>query len=196
MKTLLNKLLAKTPVDSLKLDNKKIFLVILAVLVIAYIDFVSLIRLQFNGIKVVSPKIAKLKDDINSLSRDLAVSKQATPEAQEKVSKTKAIISDQEVPFLLQEISRLANKNQVKILQIKPSKELKAKEDKAVLEPGVASVSIILDVICGYHQFGSFLNELEDNKIFITVEEMKMIPQSEDYFLQKASLTLKTYVKK
>lgn len=193
---ILDKMRVQLSPDKFKLDNKKILLIVLAAIVIAYIDFVSLIKVQLEGIKVVSPKIARLKEDINSFNRELAASKQIKQEKQEGVLKAKVIISDQQIPSLLQEISRLANKNQVKILQIRPSKELKAKDDKAVPAAEAAPVSIILDVICGYHNFGLFLNELENSKYFIAAEEMKMIPQSEDYFMQKVSLTLKTYVKK
>jgi len=69
--------------NKLELDKKKIFLIILACLIIIYIDFAFLIKLQLRSIGTVGEKIIKLKKDMDVLAKDLAIMQQAQKEQQE-----------------------------------------------------------------------------------------------------------------
>lgn len=187
--------------NKLTQDKKKIILVIAVAAIFLYLDFTLLIGSQLKGIKNISPKIIKLKTDLNNFSKDLVKIqdlKDKQPGRKIDASfRPKKFITDAEIPSLLKTISEIANKNTVKIIQIKPAKELKPSPDKTASLPAASSSLLIaLDLICDYHHFGKFLNELEDAGIFLAVEEMKISSQSLDYFQQKVNLVLKTYVKK
>lgn len=182
--------------NKLTLDNKKIFIIILIFLVIIYLDFTVLLKKQFESLKAQGPKITKLKKDLDSLDKDLAkmrdLKNKQQQTGQKPLSKAKKIISEQEVPDVLQDISTSANKNNVNIMQIKPAKEAKAKA-KAT---GKFSVLLItLDLFCDYHSLGKFINDLDNAPIFMAVEDMKISAQTTNYLKQKVNLVLRTYVK-
>ncbi len=194
MINLLNKL------NELKLDNKKIFLIVLACLLILYIDFTFIIKLQLQGIRTLTPKVIKMKKDIDNLAKDLSSMqdlerKAGKDKAQIESLRPKEIISEDKILLLLQEISDLANKNQVKIMQINTSRDKKAPEE-IIAGERLSPIIITLDLTCGYHSLGTFINALENARQFIDVQDMKIIRDPRNYLLLNANLILKTYAKK
>ncbi|MCX5701949.1 MAG: type 4a pilus biogenesis protein PilO [Candidatus Omnitrophica bacterium] len=187
-------------VNLLKLDKKKAILIIFASLVIIYIDSSLIIKMQRKGIKTVQEKVTKLKQEIVTLNKDLAAmydleSKQVDIKS-ETVLRAKKIISEGGIPLLLEDISNIANKRNVKIMQVNPSKESKAKEEVSFGKEKLKSVVITLDLMCDYHGFGGFINDLDNAEQFMAIQEMKIVPNPKDYFQQRVILVLKTYVKK
>jgi len=194
MINLLNKL------NELKLDNKKIFLIVLACLLILYIDFTFIIKLQLQGIRTLTPKVIKMKKDIDNLAKDLSSMqdlerKAGKDKAQIESLRPKEIISEDKILLLLQEISDLANKNKVKIMQINTSRDKKAPEE-IIAGERLSPIIITLDLTCGYHSLGTFINALENARQFIDVQDMKIIRDPRNYLLLNANLILKTYAKK
>lgn len=180
--------------DKLELDKQKIFLLILACLLVIFIDFSFIMKAQLGGLKNAGEKIVKLRKDIDSLNKDLAMMRK--PEAgQEGAVKNQRIILEGELPLLLEEISKTANKHKVRIMQIKPARGPKAKEE-VIGEKRLIPVTINLDLYCGYHSLGSFINALENGGAFIAVQALKITRSSDDYSAQNVDLELKTYVKK
>lgn len=187
--------------ERLKLDNKKIIFIALASLIIVYIDFSLLIRAQLKGIKESSPKITKLKNDIENVSRDLArIEDLKTRQAKIKegpAAKLKRIISEEQVPSLLEEISKIGNKNNIKIMQIKPSREPKGKEIGAVKDVlKFTPLLITLDLVCSYHNLGSFLNQIEKAEELMGVDGISIESDPTNYLTQRVNLVLRAYVKK
>ncbi|MDP3732717.1 MAG: type 4a pilus biogenesis protein PilO [Candidatus Omnitrophota bacterium] len=191
---LLNKL------NALKLDNKKIFIIIPACLLIFYIDCMFIIKSQLRGIKTLTPKIIELKKDIDNLTKDLSwiqdlERKASKDKTQIGALKPKEIISEDKLLLLLQEVSDLADKNKVKIMQISTSKDKKIQEE-VIAGERLLPIIITLDLTCGYHSLGSFINALENARLFIDLQDMKIVPDPHNYLLQKVNLALKTYAKK
>ncbi len=194
MINLLNKL------NELKLDNKKIFLIVLACLLILYIDFTFIIKLQLQGIRTLTPKVIKMKKDIDNLAKDLSSMqdlerKAGRDKAQIESLRPKEIISEDKILLLLQEISDLANKNKVKIMQINTPRDKKAPEE-IIAGERLSPIIITLDLTCGYHSLGTFINALENARQFIDVQDMKIIRDPRNYLFLNANLILKTYAKK
>lgn len=187
--------------EKFNLDNKKIILLVLASLVVVYLDFSFFIKSQLNGIKDITPKIIELKSDIGAVSKDLA-SMQDLKAKQDKTKqsstvKAKKIIREEDLPDLLEYISGLANKNNIKIMQIKPSKELKTKDSAAVKEaPKFSPILISLDLICVYHNLGLFLTDIENAGSLMGVEALKIESVPTNYQQERVNLVLRTYVKK
>lgn len=191
----------KLMLDKIQLDNRKISLIILACLIIIYLDFTFLLKLQLQSIKKVQPKIIRLKKDLDDLTKGLDSMQNLNNEqleARQKIlSKTKRIVSEDQVDSLLQIVSDMANKNNVVVLQMKPSREPQGPKQKKTPEmEKFIPILISLDLSCDYHQLGKFINDLENAQTFIAVQDLKILPQPADYLKQKLSVVLKTYVTK
>ena len=183
----------------IKLDKKKAILILVVALVLAYLDYNFILSAQLKMVGEIKAKIVKLKTDINKLHKDLASLAGAQRKQQETAkatTKIKSLVTNGQVPQLLKEISDLANNSQVRIMQIKPEKEIKdAKAAKSAKAQNIAGERIKLDISCDYHHLGQFLNALENSEIFLAVEEMKINSLPNDYFHQNIRLELKTYVR-
>jgi len=181
----------------IQLDSKKIILIVLVFAVVVYVDYTYILKSQLNSKNSKMAKVIKLKKDLVKLDNDFALmqsrGKQAPP------TETKRFVLESEIPSLLKYISGLANKNSIRITQMSPSKESKPKEEKPTKtekEPeGFVPVKITLDLTCTYHRLGVFINELENSKDFIAVEEVRIISDPGNYLQEKVNLVLKTYVK-
>ncbi|MBI4972858.1 MAG: type 4a pilus biogenesis protein PilO [Candidatus Omnitrophica bacterium] len=180
--------------SKLQLDNKKISLILLATFIIIYLDFSFVVKMQIKGIQESDPKISKLKNDIDKLNKDLVATQELkTKQDQDKKSaslKAKKIITEDQIPALMEYISNQANQKKVKINQIKPSREAK-------VEPAKSSPLLLtLDLSCDYHNLGAFLNDLENAPEYLAVQDLRITRDTKNDFLQNVSLVLKTYVKK
>ena len=105
-------------------------------------------------------RIQQIKDGLNSSRADLE-------------AMSLKVRSLQEVPVILEEISRTANQFNVKIDQVKPLPEsqetlISAPEGKYYALP------IVIQARSGYHMFGRFLNTLESGHLFFTLRDWHM----------------------
>jgi len=182
----------------IQLDNKKITLIVLAFAVIAYVDYSYILKSQLSSKNSKAEKVLKLKKNIAKLDKDFALMQQNRGK-QVVLPETKRVILESEIPGMLKNISGLANKNSIRIMQMFPSRESRPKEEKASKIENEMKVfipvKITLDLICNYHRLGTFINELENSRDFIAVEEVRIISDPGNYFQEKVNLVLKTYVK-
>lgn len=177
MKVILNRL------EQWEIDPKKIFLIVLICLLVIYVDFAFLVKSQLKWLKDTGLKVAQLRTDIDKLKNDLANLKEKETTKMRLAHSAQKIISEEQIPLLLQQISDIANQHNVKVLKMVPDKT------KDI-------ILITLNLISNYHQFGAFLNALENADIFMQAEEIKIKRHPQDYFQQDFFLLLKTYVKK
>jgi Tfp pilus assembly protein PilO len=191
MKELLDKIKAK------KLDQKTLIIVIVVAVILLYLDFSFILKMQIKSAKDLSTKIAKIKKDIDLLNKDIALmQKEGLKEEQLKEPAfDKKIITEAEVPSLLQEISDAANKNNARIIQIKSAVDTKSKDAVNLANKKIAPVIITLDLMCAYHNLGSFLNQLENSENFISISNLKIAREQSDYLRQRINLELKSYVR-
>lgn len=181
--------------EKLELDNKKIFLIMLALLILIYLDYNLFLKKQFTAIMDIQRQAGNLKIDLGKAEgpQNGSFKTGGVP------LKIKKIILPEETVSLLETISALANKNGIRITQMKPVKDSQAKQKEDKISSSTEkfnSLLINLDLVCDYHRLGCFINDLENTEFFITVENMKINPQPADYFKQKVTLVLKTYVGK
>ncbi|MCM8796835.1 MAG: type 4a pilus biogenesis protein PilO [Candidatus Omnitrophica bacterium] len=179
-------------------DNKRLALLVVVSLLFLYVNCFIIIKGKFNVIREKQRKIQQLKKDFDAFSKDLA-RMQNMQKGNKSVSvhsqiKRKNLASEEELALLLKEISDLADKNKVIILQINPIKETSA--GSKVSSGQSTSLLINLEAIGGYHELGYFINDLENAPIFLSVSEMRITPKEGDYRYQKIILRLRTYVKK
>lgn len=192
--------------DKFQSDKQKIILAAFFALLIGYADYAFIIKSQLRVLKNKETKIIKLKKDIGALNKALAAMKDTKPTPAAKI---KEMITEEKVTSLLQDISDMANKNNIKIIQIKPSRELKekaamakpAKEKAAKVKTPTASsesstLTITLDLVCNYPSLNNFINALENSNVLIIVQGIKIAGDPGNYLQQNVNLVLKTYVKK
>ncbi len=189
-------------------DKKKLVAMLLFGAVIVYIDFNFMIKGQLGSISKSDKKIVQLKKDIDALSKDLAAMEKARKE-NKVILRTRKVISTGELSSLLEYISDLANKYSIRIMQInslpetKPTKitpvppaQVKSTAKKIEAPAKIDFTLIKLELIGDYHNLGKLLTELYSGEVVFMVKELKIAPEQPDYFQQRISLTLKTYVKK
>ena len=184
-----------------KLDNQKIILICVVFIIIVYLDCAFLMKIQLSNIKTVKPKIAKLRVDINVFNKSLAESKKTRQ--QQNLSYMRMLSNDQ-VPMLLEEISDMAKNNKVMLMQVRQVKDTKKKEEKQLQKQAKAQAKpddlvplyIALDLSGIYHDLGKFINSLESIDKFIAVQDMNIKSQLDDPQVQNANLLLKIYVRK
>jgi Tfp pilus assembly protein PilO len=184
--------------DRLALDKKKYLLIIIVWIIIIYIDFNYLFRLQFASLKTSSRRISQLQNEILSLDKELDKLKtsQDGTKGGQRSTKFRRLITLDQIPDLLKKISDAANSNKVVIMQIKPAAEQTNKEIKPVTPVNLTPIFINLDLIADYHSLGSFISALENLEEFVSVENLSISRQEKDYFREKISLVLRTYAEK
>jgi len=185
--------------NDIVLDKQKKILIVIFCALIIYVDTAFILKIQTGGINSLNPKIAKLKTDLNNLNRSLdnmraAKGKQGLA-AVKTIIRSSKILSEDQVSGLLQDISIEANKFDIKVDQIRPSRET-VNTKNANLGDKFVPILINLDLTCGYHNLGKFINGLENFLVFLSAQELKISTQLPDYMKQKVVLVLKTYVTK
>jgi len=179
-------------IQELKLDKQKIILIIAVTLVLAYLDFSFIIRMQSGSLKQLNQKISKVKNDIDKTKRELIRMQQLEGGPEKAKVFTKEFITEEGIPMLLSEISNIANKDKIKITQIEPLKNPDRIPDLGAAA-NLLPVAIDLEITGGYHQLGAFLSDLENSAKFIAVNQISIISQGDDYNIQRISLRLITY---
>lgn len=173
-----------------KLDPKQMTLISLVCFIVIYLDFSLFLKMQRQGVMDKVTKSIALKKEMENLQNDLRLLKQFK-EKQKDTASFKRILKEEEVPLLMEEISTTANTNNVKIMQMRPSKVVK---EKAI--SNLFPVLLDLEVSCGYHQLGKFINNLENGRVFIALQDMRISREPGDFLSLRVNLIVKTYVRK
>jgi len=188
--------------ERLKLDKQKVIAVLIFFAAFVYADVSFILGGQLRSVSAVGKKAAALKNDLETLKRELSAAQKTSATA--KPAKERVLISEREISTLQQSISSAAKNNSIKVMQISTNKEVKGSSSgKAAAKPVGASsgdkgtpTTIKLDLIASYHKLGSFINELENGKIMVTVEDLRITRDSNDPLKQKVVMELRTIVKK
>lgn len=183
----------------IQLNKQKKILIVIFLVLIAYLDTSYILKAQRAGLISLDPKIARLNTDLVNLNRGLEnmrLSKSKPGEAMpEKAMRSSKILAEGQISELLQEISSAANKFDIKIVQIRPSRQV-SKEKSAIGQDKLIPILINLDLVSDYHSLGRFIQALENSPVFMEVQELGISTQLPDYLKQKVTLVLKTYVSK
>jgi len=185
-------------IKNIEVDDKTLLAVILFTAVFIYLDYSFILKAQVNALSSIQPKVSRIKADLDNFNRDYAaMSKMPDKEAQaKKADNLKKVVEESDVASLLQDISDIANKADIKIIQLRPNKEALGAKDKIPGLERLVPMTITLDMVGDYHQLGKFIHALEYGPNFVSVQEIRISSQPTDFFKQKINLVLKTYVKK
>jgi len=178
-------------------ENQKKILIVIVCVVILYVDVNYILKAQTQSLGSITPKITRLKNDLNNLTRDLnnmrSLKDKQSLAGQKEIVKSTTIISESRIIDLLQDISEMANKSDIKIAQIRPSREAGGQKQLYGSDKYMP-LFINLEMTCDYHALGRFISKLENAQTFMVVQEFKIQAQPADYLKQKVTLVLRTYV--
>jgi hypothetical protein len=185
---------------NLQLTKQHKILIAIFFILILYVDVSYILKAQVAGLNSLKPKISKLKIELTSLNQGLEsmrlVKGQPAALAQKKSLKSSRILSQSKVTELLQEISSVANKFNIQVVQLRPSRPVQPEKVLTGGKDKLGPLLINLDLVADYHNLGRFIQALEDSAVFMGVSELEISTQSPDYMKQKVTLVLKTYVTK
>jgi len=181
-------------------SNKKILLTAIICLIIIYLDYAFIIRWQASSLKDLRVKITKLNLDLKAYEKESQNMQEIKNKQQGgqkgPLARIQKLVSEEEIAMLLGEISDIANRSEIKIIQIKPSREAQPRQEKNPLAGKFSPLLVSLDLTCGYHALGKFLNELEGARTFLSLQSLSVSNIGADFSRQKVNLVLKTYVRK
>ncbi len=163
-----------------KIDEKnRHYLLIGALLFIFLLDYFILMRPQLVTLTKINPEIKLLSQDIEKAREDigkLGFYQAEVKRLESQLAQTsQKIKSREEVSIILEQVSRLANQNNIRIDQIMPFIE----EQKVLLEDKKRTyyaLPILVQAKAGYHDFGRFLNQLEKDELFLYVTSFSITP--------------------
>jgi len=189
-------------INNIAADRKKIILAVLVAVAAVYLDFSLIIGFQRSSVKSMQPRINKVKADLAALNNELTKMQEAKNKdgaAQKEIlARAQKLIVEDDVAGFLKSVSDLAAKNSVRVVNMKPAISASSASGKAA-RPGLDKLMLFtlsMELIADYHHLGKFINDLENFDVYIVLQSMRISVQPNDYFKQKISLVLRTYVRK
>jgi len=170
-------------------DKKKIIGISVLAVILIFFDFYFILGAQIKAYRNTHLKIKKLIEEFKSFKTDLLKMQSSLKEKKEQPFR---IISESELSLLIEELSNLANRNNLEISLIKPNKDNKPPVDLA----DFSSYLIQLNLKSNYYHLLEFLKNIEENRIFMSIESLDISQNPKDIFKHNINLTLRTYVKK
>ena len=178
MKNLINKIPFEIPEMTRKM---KYYFLAGFVFFIFLFDYIFIMGFQINALKSLSPKNLELSENLKETKYNL----ENMPHYQKEVSRLRekllrvetSILSREEIPMLLEKISRLAISSDVQIDQIMPLKD----SQELVLENDGGKYFALPIYVRGqgsYHAIGKLFNRIETDKIFMSIEDFDISQNS------------------
>lgn len=179
------------------LDEKNRYYIFGGILLCIFLlDYFIVMRPQLGALNKINPEIKLVRDDLKLAQSNIAGLKRfqdQTGELQADLDEINLKVkSREEVPLILETVSRLANESNIKIDQIMPVPE----DQELLLESNVVeyyALPISIEGRSSYHNFGKFINSIENANIILNIAEFKIFSTSEKN-LHKIALTIHAIV--
>ncbi len=181
-----------------KINEKNPYLTIIGFLVLVFVvDYLLIMQFQMKTLRALASKMTttrtnleKSRQDIQRFSAYQNQLKRSRDTFEQVNSKVRA---KEDLPLILESISRIANKNGVRLEQVMPNTSLM----EPVLKDNDGqyfSVPIQVKARSEYHDFGRFLNQLESEEIFLKISEFVIRSNSNDHTRHDIELTVQAIV--
>ncbi len=176
--------------------------IVIAWVAVGYTYFV--LNPMFKQFAVLGPEIVRLKNSIKSTKmeeQNLLVFREKAAELKIKMTEyQKRLPAEEEIPALLESLSRLATDCRVRIQEISPlmspavADAAKAAEAKA--KESFREIPFLIKTNAGYHELGLFINRLEEGERLVEVTDLKIQGDPENPRLHSAELKISIFVLK
>jgi Tfp pilus assembly protein PilO len=182
-----------------KIDEKNRYYILGGVLIVVFLlDYFFVMQpLQINPLtkllaenRVVQDELRDARNDTKQMAQFKEEVKKLKIRAQIENEK---VLSSKEVTKALEQLSRIAEQEQIKIDQIVPlegSKELVLSNNDGKFY----SLPILIEARGGYHNLGRFFNKLETAEIFMNITHFKLAANAGDNKRHSAKMTIRTIV--
>lgn len=180
------------------LDSKYVYLLLASILIVlAVADYFLIARPQIAGIMAMDKKIVQLRKD----AQMLITNKQRLSQFQTQLEIARRdaknfnamVYQKDEISFVLEKISSLANEYGVKIDQLVPQ-AMDAKPLVTNEEGNFFGLGIFVHTHAGYHQFGKFISRLERDRMFWRVDNIQISADEKDTQKHPFNVTLKILI--
>lgn len=160
------------------MDEKKIYGIFAGILLLIFLaDYFVIMRPQLNALSTINADMEVKQQAIDSTNQNiqkLAQYQKQVDELKVKLEKTNALVKPiDEISVILKQISILADEYGLKIDQLKPNSQ----EKEILLENNqyfYYSFPILVEAQAKYHDFGKFLNALENSPICLKIVSLSI----------------------
>ncbi len=181
-----------------KLDPKYRYVIFGAALLLVFLlNYLLVLRPLMGSLNKMGAKTSELRQNLQSVKNDIAridQNRAALEKIRGQINEVKIKIrSKQEVPLILEDISRAASRNGVKIDQLMPLKdqqEVLAKNN----DIKYSSMPILIQARSTYHDLGRFLAQLEADKIFYSLSSFSIAANPKESTHHTVQLTVKSVI--
>lgn len=181
-----------------KLDPKYHYYLLGGVLLVVFLaDYFLLLRPLLGSVNKLSSQTSELKHNIEDAKTDIArigQNRDQLEKIRNQVNEVKVKIrSAQEVPLILEDISRIASENGVKIDQLMPLKDQKVLLAKQK-DVEYYALPIMVQARSPYHELGRWLAQLESEKVFYGIGNLSIMTNPKDTMRHQVQITLKAAI--
>lgn len=182
-------------------QSKELILFIILSIIIVIVDFSFIMKMQWHSLLSLKPQLVEARKKIKEFSGEVYRSdtfKRRLDELEASVAvKKKGILEEESIPAIMNDISKMADAASLKIMQIKPQKEVRSPEKFTVAKlKEYYSLPIYIIAQGPYHSLGKFLNSLESSQYFIKVLSLDIVPQAEATLGLDIKLSVSVYIVK
>ena len=172
--------------------REKVMFIVMIGAAILVLDYALFIQPAAKLFLATMPELGTVRQDLHALQEDYKnreqINKGWTITSQALIEKEKMFIAPNEIPALLENLSKLAQESGVKILTLKP--------DAAQPDAGnYQRIPIKISALAGAHEFGKFLAKLESNTTFFRVTDVKIQNSPTDTRRHSLDLSIEAYRK-
>lgn len=161
------------------------------------LDFIFLFRAQVVFLTKTVSHVSKLKKEISNTKKGAGISvgllKPADKLKSDMFLQEKKIVLEQEIPLFLSEVAQIAKEANVKLVQIRPQR-LGKEVSKDSQGRMYFNLPIELDLTCGYHALGVFINKLERAEKYTKVSRYEISSKDEAPFDYPVKMALEILV--
>lgn len=178
-------------------EKNPYYLVIGFLVFVLALDYFLIMQFQLGVIRKLGPKIIEVKDGFEQFETNKARVGKYKKDIEkldiQLAGLDERIRTTAEIPGVLEELSRIANRNKIYVEQILPDTNLgdpvlKNAEGKYYLLP------VVVDAKSGYHDFGRFLNELEGKGALMEIDQMMISSNRENPRMHRIRLAIQTVI--
>ncbi len=181
-----------------KINEQNPFLVVsIAAGVILVLFYFIFFQAKIKETTALGAEIGNLSQSLDQTKSDLQRINQYNQELDNLRKKienfNKKVKSKDEIPVALESLSRLASDNGVKIEQMMPD-EARSEIILSNAEGNFVAIPVVIGARSGYHDFGKFVNKLEDSGIFLGVSDFGVMTNSADSNQHMVKLVLRLVI--
>jgi len=158
-------------------EKNPYYLVIGVLVAVLLLDYFLIMQFQLDALRTLGPRILQIKSDVTLYEQNkgrVEKYKETIADLDRKMDSLRnRIKTTEDISAVLEGISRMANENKVFVEQVLPEIDL----DDPVLKNDQGRYFLLPIRVAargGYHQFGHFLNDLEERGTLMQMHHLRM----------------------